>query len=83
MAITSSGTIRRVTSFSSDVDLTALAAGAPCRGIRADAAGTLSIVDMSGTTVAIPFAAGELQPIRATKITASGTSGVTAVTVYF
>lgn len=84
MSDTTSGVYRRVTNLGVDTDLVALGgSGQGSRGIRADAAGTLQVKDMKGTTVSLPFAAGETQPIRATTILSAGTSGVTGLTIYY
>jgi hypothetical protein len=53
------------------------------RAIRCDAAGTLVVKRAKdGVNVALPFAAGETQPVQATGIVSSGSSGCAPITVY-
>ena len=46
----------------------------PTRAIRANAAGTIKIIDSAGNTVICNFLAGETRPICATRIFAADTS---------
>jgi hypothetical protein len=57
--------------------------GRPCRAIRANTAGNISVVTPRGNTEIIPFAAGETQSIRATKITTSGTTVAIGITIFW
>jgi hypothetical protein len=73
------------TDFSGDIDLNA-EGGGPCRSIRINAgSGALHLKDAEGTALdAIPsLSAGDEIPVIANAIVASGTSGITSVTVYW
>ena len=74
-----------------DVDLNAASTGgAPvsygggaCAAIRCNVAGVLNVVpERGGAAVALQFAAGETQYVRASKLVASG-STATTITVYW
>lgn len=53
------------------------------RAVRCGAAGTLVVRRAKdGTNVAVPFAAGETQPLQVTGVIAAGSSGCAPITVY-
>lgn len=56
--------------------------GRQCRAIRCGGAGDLVVTRPDGTNVTLDFTAGEMQPVRAKALVASG-STATDVTVYW
>ena len=54
---------------SDSVDLTF-----PCRSLRVDVAGDVAVVDAAGTVVTYTCTAGEILPIRANRVNATGTT---------
>jgi hypothetical protein len=54
--------------------------GAPCRALRATAAGNIVVISEDGQSVTLPFLAGEMQPVRCKNISSLTT---TSATVYW
>lgn len=81
-SVSSSPKYRNYPTNAADIDLVA-AGGTLCRYVRCENAGSLSVLAADGTTVLLPFKAGERQDIQAAKILTAGSTAALNITVFW
>jgi hypothetical protein len=80
--LTCSSKFKYYSTNAADIDLVA-EGKTVCRAIRANASGVVSLLSDHGDTETIPFAPGETQFVRCSKILTSGTTSAIGLTVFW